>query len=357
MKKVLLLENKYYKKYRNLALMKHSTYYKNLGYNVSFSRGIPDTKDNYDTIIFSTIFTFHFEDDIKTIKYCSEKYKNSEIKIGGISATLMPSKFYEQTGIQPCVGLNMDIEKLPPDYTLFSEHLMTGIAEVFTSRGCRQKCAFCAVKKLEPDYMLNEDWQKSIPESANSVMIHDNNLTSVDIEHFQNVMYYLKDKKIPVTFDNGFDCRLFNNEHLEAIKEINFQNNGLRLAFDNMTQDGHIQKTIKSCLDAGISKSKIMVYVLFNFNDSFEESMYRAREIANLGVKPYPQQFRPLNDVTMANKFFGKKWTRKLAGDFRLYWLMAGLYTKVSWDDYVSGGGKYYYKNKNDQPYNPLWYI
>ena len=37
---VLLLENKYKKKYRNLALMKFSTYYKNKSYNVDFFSGI-----------------------------------------------------------------------------------------------------------------------------------------------------------------------------------------------------------------------------------------------------------------------------------------------------------------------------
>ena len=37
---VLLLDNKYKKKYRNLALMKFSTYFKSLNYNVNIYSGI-----------------------------------------------------------------------------------------------------------------------------------------------------------------------------------------------------------------------------------------------------------------------------------------------------------------------------
>jgi hypothetical protein len=329
--------------------MKYSTYYKNLGFDVSFSSGIPKNglDSYYDVICFSTIFTFHFNEDIKTINYYTNKYKNSDIKVGGISATLMPDKFYEQSGIKPHIGLDMSIEDTPPDYKLFPDHLMKNVAEVFTSRGCKNGCAFCAVKKLEPVYMCNKNWKNSVSPDSTSIMIHDNNLTSLDIEHFKDVMDFLKETKLPVTFDNGFDCRLFNEKHLKYLFGINLQNNGLRFAFDNMSQDYHIQKTVQMCLDAGISKSKIMAYVLFNFKDTFDESMYRATELKNLGVRPYPQQYRPLNDIEMYANFFGKEWNRKLAGDFRFYWLMAGLYTKISWNDYIIGGGKNYYKNKN----------
>lgn len=44
-------------------------------------------------------------------------------------------------------------------------------------------------------------------------MIHDNNLTSGDFEHFKEVMNYLRKNELTCIFDNGFDCRFFNDDH------------------------------------------------------------------------------------------------------------------------------------------------
>lgn len=339
---VLLLENRFKKKYRNLGLMKFSTYYKNKNWNVDFFSGIDKRntlKDAYDEIIFSTIFTFHFEDDIKTIQYYQQKYPKAKFRVGGISATLMSDKFFEQTGIMPHSGIYDEIDQLCPDYNLFPNHKMADTSLVFTSRGCRNKCGFCAVKKLEPTYHINEKWQDSIDLSKPKAMLHDNNLTTGDFNHFKKVMSYLKQHKLNVIFDNGFDCRFFTDDHLREIIGVKFDRCGLRFAFDNMDQDKLIQDTIKKCLDAGITKSKIMVYVLYNYKDTFEEAMYRADEIRKLGCRPYPQQYRPLDDIEYKNKHVSKHWNKKLLRNYRFYWMMPGIYGKQTWDTYIINGG------------------
>lgn len=280
MKNVLLLENRFKKKYRNLALMKFSTYYKSKGYYVDYFEGI-DTKNilkpHYDIICYSTIFTFYFDEDIKTIKYYKDKYPDAEFKVGGISATLLCDEYYKNTGILPHKGIDETIDFLSPDYSLFPNHPMNNISEVFTSRGCRNKCGFCAVKILEPNYLINTNWKDSIV--TKEAMIHDNNLTTGNLEHFKDVGKFLVDNKIKTTFDNGLDCRFLNDNHISIIKNINFQRCGLRFAFDNMGQDGYIHNAINMCLKAGIPKGSIMVFILFNYNDTFDEAMYRAKEI------------------------------------------------------------------------------
>lgn len=347
---ILLLENKYKKKYRNLALMKFSTYFKRKGYNIDFFNGIDiknTLKPYYDIICFSTIFTYYFEEDIKTILYYKNKYPNAELIVGGISATLLSDMFLCKTGIMPHIGLLDEIDSLPPDYSLFPEHFMFNTSEVFTSRGCKNKCEFCAVKILEPKYFINENWKESIDLTKKNAMIHDNNLTTGDIKHFKNVMDYLKQNKITSSFDNGFDCRFFNDEHLQYIKGVNFEVGGLRFSFDNMTQDKYIQKTIKMCLDAGISKRKIMVFILFNFKDTFDEAMYRANEIKNLGIRPYPQQYRPLNDIILKNNCISENWNKKLLRDYRFYWMMPGIHTKITWHNYINKGGINFYDKRS----------
>ena len=339
---VLLAENRYKKKQRNLALMKFSTYFKNQGYNVDYNgQGVKTKlKDHYDYIIYSTVFTYHFFADIDAIKWYQENYPGSKIMVGGVSATLLVDKFYDYTGICPHQGLYSEVECLKPDYNLFPGHKMENMSQVFTSRGCKNNCGFCAVKKLEPSYHINYKWRNSIDLDKPCVMVHDNNLTAGDINHFQDLMSYLKEKKLSVVFDNGFDCRFFNDEHLECIRDVKFQSSGLRFAFDSMNQDGKIQKAIKKCLDAGISGSKIMVYVLFNFKDTFDEAWYRADQIRQLGARPYPQQYRPLDDVVRQNGHVSEHWDKDLLQNFRYYWMMPGIYSKYTWDEYLKAGGK-----------------
>lgn len=346
---VLLLENKYKKKYRNLALMKFSTYYKRQGYNVDYYNGIDKKntlKDDYDIIIYSTIFTFYFHEDIKTITYYKNKYPNANIMIGGVSASLLPDKFFEETNIMPHQGIYEPVEYLPPDYNLFPEHKMKNVSEVFSARGCKNNCAFCAVRILEPDYLINEQWRDSIDLTKSKVMIHDNNLITGSYEHFKDVTTFVTENKLITTFDNGFDCRKFTEEHLKHIINIKFDRGGLRFAFDNMSEDEHIQRTIKMCLNAGIGKSKIMVFLLYNYKDDFEEAMYRAEEIKKLGVRPYPQQYRPLDDTELKNNYISKHWDKKLLRDFRFYWMFPGIYGKQKWEDYIKNGGANAYGDK-----------
>ena len=68
-------------------------------------------------------------------------------------------------------------------------------------------------------------------------------------------------------------------EHLDGLTKIRLDNRGLAFAFDHMEQEGHIQRTLQMCRDAGIGKSRIMVYILYNFNDAPQEAEYRAREV------------------------------------------------------------------------------
>lgn len=41
----------------------------------------------------------------------------------------------------------------------------------------------------------------------------------------------------------------------------------------------------------------------------------------------------------MKASYIGKGWDALTLRNFRFYWLMAGLYKKLSWDEYLSKGG------------------
>jgi hypothetical protein len=95
-----------------------------------------------------------------------------------------------------------------------------------------------------------------------------------------------------------------------------------------MADDGVFQSTTKMLIASGVHPSSIMAYVLFGFNDSPVEAMYRASECNKLGIFPYPQHFTRLDSLTRERGEMKNGWTKRLAKAFRLYWLFPGVFRK-----------------------------
>lgn len=331
----LLVEPDYKTKYPNLALMKISTKLKQEGKTVTYIKGIKprvlNDDEEYDEIYITSLFTYESEKVLQTVKFYKQRYKHAKIMVGGIFATLNAKLVEKETGIKPFLGYSKELDMVKPDYDLTTTGTKwDDFSFVFTSRGCVNHCPFCAVPRLEPDLWLNPNWKQAIDFRRKNVMIHDNNLTALPMSHFKDVTTFLKKHQLGVIFDNGFDCRIFNQQHLTALQGVKILKGGLRFAFDTMQSDGYIQKTLKLCLDSGISKSKLTVFILFNFMDTPQEAEHRMTEIIKLGVRVYPQQYVPLNKLSRLPIFVGKHWTEDLVRAFRRFYLMMGYYTKYT---------------------------
>jgi len=337
----VLLVSPYKTKYPILGLMKISTYHKNKGDNVTSSIGFEFQEEDPDFIYISSLFTYKAGKTLDVILRYKQWYPDAEIKVGGIYATLMPEHVEKNTGIRPKIGLWDEIDNLPPDYTLFNiDNKFNDYSFVFTSRSCRNNCSFCAVKTLEPEYRENDRWVDSINMDRSKIMIHDNNFTTVRFDHFKNVTLKLAEIDKRVIFDNGFDCRFLKQKHMDYLKNLDFLRCGFRMAFDNMSQDGYIQDAIKLVKDKnGLPKSKLFVFVLFNFEDNLDEALYRAREVRRLGVRVYPQRYVPLDWTDKQSNYVGPEWEKEMVREFRFYWMMPGIHKKMSWDEYMSRGG------------------
>ena len=124
MKNILLVEPAYKTKYPPLGLMKISTYHKQAGDQVQFVRGIDDQHDlkNIDIVYITSLYTYEADKVIDTVNFYKGACSNAEINVGGIYATLMPDHLEKKTDIRPHVGLWMDVEFLPPDYSLVPNH-------------------------------------------------------------------------------------------------------------------------------------------------------------------------------------------------------------------------------------------
>ena len=127
---------------------------------------------------------------------------------------------------------------------------------------------------------------------------------------------------------------------MQLMAKVKWYPGGLRLAFDNMSEDKHIQKAIKRFLELGVSKSAFLIFCMFNYKDDLDEAMYRMSEIRALGVRPYPQVYAPLDKLTKKPIFVSKKWTLGLIRAVRQYWILAGNFKYKTFEEFLAESGK-----------------
>lgn len=137
-------------------------YYRNKEY-------LKPSEREWDWIGVTTMFTFYFDITIKTINEVKVLLKpGGMLMVGGVLATLQPDKIYKATGIKPKCGLlnkpgdidadsNVIIDTLPLDYSILEEvdyrYDMSNAYYGSLTKGCGRNCPFCAVQKLEPEYV------------------------------------------------------------------------------------------------------------------------------------------------------------------------------------------------------------
>ena len=321
--KCLLVEPDYRASYPNVALMKLSTKLKSEGKSAEYFKGMKQrTLDTpYDEIYITSLFTYEAQITLETIKHYQQTFPEARVIVGGIFASLMPDYIEQETGIKPFTGYSKELDSLKPDYDLIkTDTKWDDFSFVFTTRGCVNRCPYCSVPRIEKETWVNPNWKNQVDFRRLHISIQDNNLTAQPIEHFKEVMHFCRKFGLITTIESGLDCRLFNEDHLEAIRDVRFDKRGLRFAFDHMEQDGHLQKVLQMCAEAGIGKARILVYVLYNFNDTPQEAEYRMREVLKYKFRPYPQEYTPLNKITRNPHYIGKFWTAELAAAFRNFY-------------------------------------
>lgn len=162
----------------------------------------------WDWIGVTTMFTFYFDITVKTINEVKGLLKtDGTLMVGGILATLQPEKILEATGVKPFTGLlnkpgiidkdnDTIIDTLPLDYSILEEidyrYEMSDAYYGSLTKGCGRNCAFCAVQKLEPEYvhfmpMSNRiEAVKSKYGSHRNLLLMDNNVLAS--ERFEDII-------------------------------------------------------------------------------------------------------------------------------------------------------------------------
>jgi len=286
-------------KFPNLALMKLSTYHKNLGDRVFLNHC-----SNPNIVYISCIFTKNAWRVSSIVNFYSAIFNVETVLIGG-------------SGVSLSVSLPDYIEFLEPDLDLYGIDYMIG----FSSRGCIRNCGFCIVPKKEG--MIREHKPIESLCSRSKLVLLDNNFLASPL--WEHKLQYIVDKGIKVNFNQGLDIRLINERNAELLSQVkyydyHFKKRRLYFAWDNILDEKKVLKGIEILNNVGIPNHHLMFYVLIGYNSSFEEDYYRVKKLIDLGILPF---IMPYNEHKSSL-------TR---------WINRGYYRFIPFKKYKKGGG------------------
>ena len=267
-----------------------------------------------DKAYLSAIFTY----DLPNLCHDANLLRSSgvEIEIGGPAATAMPLYIEKETKSTVHLGLDERFEHVPGSYYM-----------VFTSRGCRNKCLWCIVPKLEPELREYNDFP--IPIGKNP-WLGDNNILATSWEHQKLVVEKLKDVR-NLDINSGFEASLFTEDHYQLYSRLHLE--CFRLAFDSMKTEAEFERAVKILKKHKVDYRRIIVFVLIGFpGTTFEEAVYRLEKTRALGCSPYPQRFIPLN--LLNRHYTAPNFDDTQLETLRTYWVNPWAWRTVPWKDY-----------------------
>jgi len=293
------------------------------GDEVVFYRGTNASirDQNWDVIYITTLFTFLWKSTIETIKFYQRNRTNiKSIKVGGILASLLQDDVEAETGIRTHFGLWGKVDRLPPDYNLADgmyEYWKNNASFAYMTKGCPNRCSFCAVSKLEPEYVHFIPLKHQLNSNKKDLILLDNNvLASKDFSQIINEIkecgfvkgaMYGNAHRI-VDFNQGLDARLLTEEKMELLSQLPME--PLRIAFDDIKLEKLYVEKVRLAHKYGIKH--LSNYILFNYRDTPDDFYERLRiniELnAELGLSifSFPMRYIPLD--AKDRRYVSPKW-------------------------------------------------
>lgn len=303
----------------NRALLALNKFYRAQGYETYFTRDVDRTlfEPSYSKVFASTIFDFSKD----RVKRFLQEYP--EAVMGGTGWNLTTK--LENMGIDP----NGQDWSIYPDFKFSMGYLSTG---------CRLKCSFCSVSKLQGKIKSNlsiyDLWR---PHLKRSVILLDN-------DYFGQPDWREKSEEIiaggfKVNFCQGINIRLINEEacsYLVRMKyyDTKFKNRRIYTAWDNKKDEKTFKRGIGMLNKAGVHLRDIMVYMLCGYwkGETFEDVFYRFNEMLALPCSICEKKANPPKCELMPYPMVYDRADKNLCAFQR--WVNTGIYRHTTWKDY-----------------------
>ncbi len=273
-------------RYPNLALMKISSMCKSKGYEVEWYR---HEEPMYDVVFMAKVFSNAYTKDLPTPENAKQVVRGGT----GYAIELVNGKevFYEEKHQK----LPFKTEHIYPDYSLYPEYTGYGqsmkkqISYGFLTRGCPRGCEFCIVKAKEGQKSvhvanLDEFWK-----GQGNIVLQDPNLLACS--EWKELLDQLVQSKASIELNQGLDARLITLEKAELLAKMRLKTP--HFAMDSMKSMETVKRGLKLYVEACKEiKGKWnwrngKVFMITNFDTTFEEDMERVRAIQECECYPY----------------------------------------------------------------------
>jgi len=358
-RRILLVEPGYRNKYPPLGLMKIASYHRARGDDVTFVKGkdraIRDQQ--WDRVYVTTLFSFDWALTVDTIGFYKPKdgaHPRPKLYVGGIAATILRKEFQTETGIKPIAGcLSMPgvldrgdrrvIDRMVPDYSILGhveyKYPCSDAYIGYATRGCSRKCRFCAVPKLEPDFVEYIDikpWVEGVREEHGEkqhLLLLDNNVLASprlgDIVEDIKALGFVPRAKLNrkaryVDFNQGLDARLLTKAKMDLLAQIPI--NPFRLAYDHRRMAERYEKAVEIAAAAGVTN--ISTYVLYNHRDTPADFWERVHHNVVLSrkhgvrISSFPMKYIPVTHKD--RKYVGPHWNARYLRSIQCITLVTG---------------------------------
>lgn len=262
----------------NLPLMKISAWHKSQGDEVEWWFPMM----HYDKVYVSKVFGDEYSQmDMTAISA-------DEIVFGGTGFAITVEDGKEVYHKDRDKDLPYEIEHIYPDYSLYPE-MTKDKAYGFLTRGCCNNCSFCIVSQKEGMCShkvadLSEWWR-----DQKEIILLDANILAC--KDRISLLQSLIDSGATVDFTQGLDARFITPEIAEMLGKI--KTKMYHFAFDFMKNEKAIVKGLKTFVDiVKPDERKCCVYVLTNYDTTFEQDYYRIKKLQELGLSPDVRIYR-----------------------------------------------------------------
>jgi hypothetical protein len=345
MRRILLVEPGYKNKYPPLGLMKIASYHKLRSDHVEFAKGCIEDKRNqrWDRVYVASLFTFHWRVTVETILFYGASVTSmGDVYVGGVLASLLGRELSECTGATVLQGLidrpgvldfgdSCIVDHLIPDYSILDEiEYKYGVQDAYfgyATRGCPNRCSFCAVGTIEPSFVPYCPIAKQVRGieevygPKKDLLLLDNNVLASDC--LPRIVGDIRDlgfergskvgrKRRRLDFNQGLDIRRFDVTNAALLSTTCID--PLRFAFDSLSDKKSYVQAIETSVNHGLVR--FSTYILYNYRDTPEDFYERLRTNVVLNedlgskISGFPMRFIPLDAKTRG--FIGVKWNRQL---------------------------------------------
>lgn len=283
------------KSFPNYALMKVAAWYKSRGDAVEWWEPLK----KYNLVYSSKIFDF-----TKNNPYLPEN-------------TVRGGTGYPDIPIEHTLPPEMD--SMFPDYSIYPA---CDYAVGYLTRGCPNKCRWCAVPKKEGNIRAYRDWQEVVRLDSKKLVLMDNNILAID--HGIKQLESMIGSGYKIDLNQGMDARLVTPEIADILSKLEWTR-FIRFSCDQKSQIEPIRKVCNMLQERGKRPYNVFIYLLVT--SDLDDAACRVEAIKSFpGINIYAQAERNSSMGIFPNK---------LQLEFAQRYIYGGFYRTHTWNQYL----------------------